>query len=131
MPGLRRPGSRPRSPPRRLHGQQPVRRGRRRTRLLLPRPGLAERFAAARANAQTRQPELLQLGRDVAALKRARKQTARDHAATVRELEATIRVYANQIQVLALRNAGLEEQARHLRRLARADTDVIPLPDRS
>ena len=47
-------------------------------------------------------------------------------------LEETIRGYANQIQVLALRNSELEDQARQLhRRLADADPDVIPLPDRS
>lgn len=52
--------------------------------------GMAERFAAAKANAQTRQPELLHLRKEVAALKRDRKQLVAEHAAVVRELEDTV-----------------------------------------
>lgn len=69
---------------------------------------------AAFANREAQQPELVALREEVSALKRARKEADRDHARTVRELEATIRFYANQIQVLAVRNAGLEDQHREL-----------------
>jgi hypothetical protein len=78
--------------------------------------------AAAFAKSEAQQPELLALREEVAALKRARKQADRDHAQTVRELEATNRLYANQIQVLALRNAELEDQ--HRRRAAADNTTV-------
>jgi len=88
--------------------------------------------ATAQANREAHQPELVALREEIAVLKRERKQTASDHAATARELEETIRVYANQIQVLALRHSELEDQVRQLhRRMAYADPDVIPLPDRS
>lgn len=88
--------------------------------------------AAAQANRDAHQPELIALREEITILKRERKQTASQHAATVRELEETIRIYANRIQILALRNAELEEQSRQLHhRLADADPDIIPLPDRS
>jgi hypothetical protein len=64
---------------------------------------------AAFANHEAQQPELVALRDEVTALTRARKEADRDHARTVRDLEATIRLYANQIQVLALRNAELED----------------------
>lgn len=66
--------------------------------------------AAAFANREAQQPELLALREEIAELKRQRKQTAREHSRTAAELEETIRVYANQIQALTLRNADLEEQ---------------------
>lgn len=82
--------------------------------------GIAERFEAVRANAQAHKPELLQLREEIAELKRERRKTRGDHAQTVRELEDTIRAYANQIQVLALRGAELDaENARLLGRLGR------------
>ncbi|HEV7975448.1 hypothetical protein [Amycolatopsis sp.] len=88
--------------------------------------------ATAQANREGHQPELVALREEIGALKRERKQTASDHAATTRELEENVRVYANQIPVLALWNAELEDRARQLhRRLADADPDVIPLPDRT
>jgi hypothetical protein len=47
-------------------------------------------------------------------------------------MEEKIKVYANQIQVLALRNAELEDRTKQLHtRLADGHPDVIPLPDRS
>ncbi|WP_024875967.1 hypothetical protein [Saccharomonospora piscinae] len=94
-------------------------------------PKFKNAVVAAQANREAQQPELFGLREEITALKRKHKQTASDHAAIVRELEETIRVYANQIQILALRNSELEDQARQLhRRLADADNDVIPLPDR-
>lgn len=69
---------------------------------------------AAFANCEAKQPELVALREELAELKSSRKQADRDHARTVRELEATIRLYANQIQVLAVRNAELEDEHRQL-----------------
>lgn len=84
--------------------------------------------ATAQANRQAQQPELVILREEIAAFKRERKQTARDHAATVRELEETIKIYPNQMQVLALRNAELNADNQRLQaQLARADAAVIPL----
>ena len=103
-------------------------------------PEFKDAVVAAQANREAQQPELVALReeitalrgafralKEVTALKRERKQTASDHAATVRELEEMIRVYANQIQVLALRNSELEDQIRHL---AHHDPDVISLHTR-
>ncbi|RDI35444.1 hypothetical protein [Lentzea flaviverrucosa] len=88
--------------------------------------------AAAQANRDARQPELVALRDEIAILKGQRKQTAGQHAATVREMEETVRVYANRIQILALRNSELEEQVERLhRRLTDTDPDVTALPDRS
>lgn len=88
--------------------------------------------AAAQANRQIYQPELVALREEIAKLKREQKQTARDQAATVRELEERIRVYANQIQVLALRNAELQGQLQQLHhRLVDTDPDVVPFRDRT
>jgi hypothetical protein len=50
------------------------------------------------------------LREELAALKRESKLTAQDNAHAMRELENTLRTYANQIQVLTLRNAELEGQ---------------------
>ena len=90
-------------------------------------PEFKDAVVAAQANREAQQPELVALREEITALKRERKQTASDHAATVRELEEMIRVYANQIQVLALRNSELEDQIRHL---AHHDPDVISLHTR-
>jgi transposase-like protein len=80
--------------------------------------------AAAFTRREAQQPELVALREEIAALKRQRKETDRDHARVVRELESTIRIYANQIQVLALRNAELENQ---LDQLVDRASDVIQL----
>ena len=49
----------------------------------------------------------------------------------IRDLKATVATYANQIQILALRNADLEADNQRLRaRADRADADVIHLADR-
>jgi hypothetical protein len=65
---------------------------------------------AAFARREAQQPELVALREENAMLKREKKQTAQENARVVRELENTIRTYANQIQGLALRNAELEGQ---------------------
>jgi hypothetical protein len=63
-----------------------------------------------------------------AALKREKKQTVQENARAVRELEDTVRIYANQIQVLTLRNAELEDQ---LHRRASHDASVIRVGQRT
>lgn len=63
-------------------------------------------------------------------LKTADRLLRQQHAEQVRELKATVAAYANQIQILALRNADLEADNQRLRaQLGLADADVIPLPD--
>ena len=78
--------------------------------------------AAAFERREAQQPELVALREEVTALKREKKQTAQDNAHIVRGLEDTVRIYANQIQVLTLRNAELEDQ---LHQRAGHDVSVI------
>ncbi|MEV4049567.1 hypothetical protein AB0J55_00105 [Amycolatopsis sp. NPDC049688] len=80
---------------------------------------------AAFAHREAQQPELVALREEVSALKRARKEADRDHTRTVHELEATIRLYANQIQVLALRNAELEDLHRQRTAVDRTTTALF------
>ncbi|MEV5541058.1 hypothetical protein AB0L13_29845 [Saccharopolyspora shandongensis] len=77
---------------------------------------------AAFARREAQQPELVALREELAALKRESKLTAQDNAHAMRELENTLRTYANQIQVLTLRNAELEGQ---LHRRAGHEVSVI------
>lgn len=62
-----------------------------------------------------RRPETDELRQEIARLKQSEAQVRREKAAEVRELRATVAAYANQIQILALRNAELEADARRLR----------------
>jgi hypothetical protein len=60
------------------------------------------------ASDQTPRPEVEQLRQRVRELDKAGKEQRRRHAQEVRDLKAAAAVYANQVQVLALRNAELE-----------------------
>jgi hypothetical protein len=77
---------------------------------------------AAFARREAQQPESVTLREENAALKREKKQIVQDNTRAVRELENTIRIYANQIQVLTLRNAELYDE---LRRHGGQDASVI------
>jgi hypothetical protein len=56
----------------------------------------------------------------------------RRHAQEVQDLKAAAAVYANQVQVLALRNAELEADNRRLvAQLAQVEAAVIPMADRT
>lgn len=93
---------------------------------------LKDTVATAFTSSLARQPELIALREELRTLKHERQHNARSHAAAIRELESTIRIYANQIQVLAVRNAELEEQRRQLRnQLDGPDTGLIALSSRS
>ncbi|MEV0484505.1 hypothetical protein AB0I69_28320 [Streptomyces sp. NPDC050508] len=77
---------------------------------------------------QTRRPEPEELRAEVSRLKKAERELRTDHAAEVRELKDTVATYANQIQVLTLRNAELETQnARLLERLRQSGDNVAVL----
>lgn len=94
-------------------------------------PAIRQKFTAAKANAEARKPELLDLRDKLRALEQGQEELRRQHAAEVRDLEATIRAYANQIQVLALRNDELAgENTRLRRRLEQHSANVTELPQR-
>ncbi|MEU9210640.1 hypothetical protein AB0D27_22455 [Streptomyces sp. NPDC048415] len=77
---------------------------------------------------QTRRPEPEELRAEVARLKKAERELRSEHAAEIRELKGTVATYADQIQVLALRNAELETQnARLLERLRQSGDNVAVL----
>ncbi|MER5904929.1 hypothetical protein ABT150_33390 [Streptomyces mirabilis] len=81
---------------------------------------------------QTRRPGPQELRAEVSRLKKAERELRSEHAAEIRELKGTVAAYANQIQVLALRNAELETQnARLLERLRHSGDDVAVLPAQS
>ncbi|WP_200263400.1 hypothetical protein [Streptomyces sp. HSG2] len=61
-----------------------------------------------------RRPDLDALQQEIAHLKQSEAHLRREKATEIRELRATVAAYANQIQVLALRNAELESDVRHL-----------------
>lgn len=63
---------------------------------------------------EARRPESDELRREIARLKRCEARLRQEKAAEIRELRATIAAYANQIQVLALRNVELEADTQRL-----------------
>ncbi|MEV8568165.1 hypothetical protein AB0436_21740 [Streptomyces sp. NPDC051322] len=63
---------------------------------------------------EARRPESDELRQEVARLKQSERELRREKGAEIRELRATVAAYANQIQILALRNAELESDARRL-----------------
>lgn len=65
----------------------------------------------------TRRPEADELSQEVARLRKAERELRSEKAAEIRELRSTVATYANQIQILTLRNAELESVARKLRPL--------------
>jgi hypothetical protein len=80
------------------------------------------------ASGQLVRPEIDILREQVTQLKKTEARLRSNHAAEVRELNATVAAYANQIQLLALRNAELETDNARLRALAASrNGQVIPL----
>ncbi|MEU1185220.1 hypothetical protein ABZ464_47970 [Streptomyces sp. NPDC005820] len=78
---------------------------------------------------QTRRPEPEELRAEVSRLKKAERELRSEHAAEVRELKGSLGTYANQIQVLTLRNVELEaEIAGLLERLRHSGENVTALP---
>lgn len=78
---------------------------------------------------QTRRPEPEELRAEVSRLKKAERELRSQHATEIRALKDTLATYANQIQVLTLRNAELETQnARLLERLRHSGENVTALP---
>ncbi|MCW2902604.1 MAG: hypothetical protein JWO67_4869 [Streptosporangiaceae bacterium] len=78
---------------------------------------------------QTRRPEPEELRAEVSRLKKKERELRTEHATEVRELKDTAATYANQIQVLTLRNAELEAQnARLLQQLRHSGENVTVLP---
>jgi small-conductance mechanosensitive channel len=78
---------------------------------------------------QTRRPEPEELRAEVSRLKKAERELRSEHASEVRELKDTLATYANQIQVLTLRNAELETEHAHLlERLRQSGDNVVVLP---
>ena len=81
---------------------------------------------------QARRPELDELRQQVKHLKKTERDLRREHATEVRELTATIKTYANQIQTLTLANAELHHGNGKLRdRLHQLEPTVTPLIARS
>ncbi|MFD4224740.1 MULTISPECIES: hypothetical protein [Streptomyces] len=75
---------------------------------------------------EAKRPEVDELKTEVARLRKQERALRQEHAAEVRELKDTVATYANQIQVLALRNAELEKDAGKLRsQLSDASDGVV------
>ncbi|MFG2923680.1 hypothetical protein ACGFYA_19505 [Streptomyces sp. NPDC048305] len=75
---------------------------------------------------EIRRPESDELRRDIARVKQSERELRREKADEIRELRATVTAYANQIQVLALRNAELESDARLMQaQLAEEGSEVV------
>ena len=93
------------------------------------RSPLAARIRADLADpASTRRPEAEQLRAKVRELTTADKELRSKHAAETRDLRATTRIYANQIQILTLRISHLEDDNKQLTaRLQQAGDNVTPL----
>lgn len=92
---------------------------------------MAGRLAAAQSNTQVHRPEVAVLRDEVILLKAETQTAVKDRRAHLADLERTIQIYANQIQVLALANQALTKENRQLReRLEHQESDVIQLADR-
>ncbi|OII65210.1 hypothetical protein BJP40_17690 [Streptomyces sp. CC53] len=63
---------------------------------------------------EARRPESDELRQEITRLKQSDRELRKEKADEIRELRATVAAYANQIQVLALRNAELEADTRRL-----------------
>jgi len=75
-----------------------------------------------------KRPEADQLRAKIRELTAADKQLRSEHAAQIRDLRATVRAYANQIQILALRAGQLEDDNKRLTaRLQHSGDNVTPL----
>ncbi|MBT2491814.1 hypothetical protein J7E96_25450 [Streptomyces sp. ISL-96] len=64
---------------------------------------------------QAKRPEADELRQEIARLKKTAQELRIEKAAEIRELRSTVAAYANQIQILTLRNAELEADAHRLR----------------
>lgn len=75
---------------------------------------------------EARRPESDELRREITRLKQSERELRKEKADEIRELRATVAAYANQIQVLALRNAELKAETRGLQaQLDRGRKDVV------
>lgn len=63
---------------------------------------------------EARRPESDELRQEITRLKQSERELRGEKAGEIRELRATVAAYANQIQVLALRNVELEADTRRL-----------------
>lgn len=78
--------------------------------------------------ASTRRPEAEQLRVKIRELTAADKELRSKHAAEIRDLRATVRTYANQIQLLTLRISQLQDDNKQLTaRLQHAGDNITPL----
>ena len=76
----------------------------------------------------TKRPDAEQLRAKVRELTAADKQQRSKHATEIRDLRTTVRTYANQIQILALHTAQLEDDNKRLTaRLQQAGDNITPL----
>lgn len=93
------------------------------------RSPLATKIRAGLADpASTRRPETEQLRTRVSELTAADKELRSKHATEIRDLRATVRAYANQIQILTLRASQLEDDNKQLTtRLQHAGDNITPL----
>jgi cell division protein FtsB len=76
----------------------------------------------------TKRPEVDELKAEGTRLRKELRDLRQEKAGEIRELKQTVAAYANQIQVLALRNAELEEDARKLRAQLSDATDGVVRP---
>jgi septal ring factor EnvC (AmiA/AmiB activator) len=79
----------------------------------------------ALTNPDVPRPETEQLRQQVQQLKQSDKTLRSQHATEIRELRATVKTYANQIQVLALRVNQLEDDNQRLQHRLQETGDNI------
>ncbi|MDQ1040541.1 cell division protein FtsB [Streptomyces sp. V3I8] len=72
-----------------------------------------------------KRPKVDELKAEVARLRKKERALRQEHAAEVRELKDTTATYANQIQILSLRNAELERDAGKLRSQLSSSDGVV------
>jgi hypothetical protein len=93
-------------------------------------PTFKETFETARANQAGQRPELAALRQQTAEIKREHQRMTRERNDTLRAVQETVQIYANQIQALALANAELHEDNRRLRQqLEDREPNVTRLAD--
>lgn len=80
---------------------------------------------------EVKRPETDALKAEVTRLRKELRELRNDKAAEVREIKETAATYANQIQVLTLRNVELEDDARRLRAQLTDHSHSVVRPFRS
>ncbi|HYT92239.1 MAG TPA: hypothetical protein VEL76_26230, partial [Gemmataceae bacterium] len=110
------------------HTSEPVPGSRRRAGLLLPQPTIRTWFAAASANHQAHQPELVRLREQLTAQRAEASAVAGRNAGTIRALEQTITTYANQIQTLAPTSRRTDQDNQRLREQLSRSGNIRTLP---